>query len=154
MLPALGDADNLSTTRILMTISSPSLTITMIVEMTIQNLMTNLFGEHPRMQWASRHQMIPSRQHLENELRQLNQLPCQHYHYIRSMGRSILSQKRRMISGLCHWHPRRHSIKCFNNCIRPSLYIFTRGRIQTKPVSNWLHGQQEICGDMSPLLTT
>jgi hypothetical protein len=34
------------------------------------------------------------------------------------------------------------------------MYVFTRGRIQTKPVCNWLHGKLEIWADMSPLLTT
>jgi hypothetical protein len=44
----------------------------MIVEMTFQNPTTSLFGDHPGQQWASSHQKIPSRQHLENESQQLN----------------------------------------------------------------------------------
>jgi len=32
------------------------------------------------------------------------------------------------------------------------MYISSRWRIQTKPMSNWLHGKLEICGDISPLL--
>jgi len=46
----------------------------MIVEMTFQNLMMSLFGDHPGKQWASGHQKIPSHQHLENESQQLNLL--------------------------------------------------------------------------------
>jgi len=44
----------------------------MIVEMTFQNPTMSLFGDHPRKQWASGHQKIPSHQQLENELQQLN----------------------------------------------------------------------------------
>jgi len=55
---------------------------------------------------------------------------------------------------LRRWHPRRYPIKRLKDGIRPLMDIFTRGRIQTKLVSNWLHGMLEICGDMSPLLTT
>jgi len=55
-----------------MTISVKYLTITMIVEMTFQNPTRSLFGDHPGKQWASGHQKIPSRQHLENKSQQLN----------------------------------------------------------------------------------
>jgi len=55
-----------------MMISAGYPTITMIVEMAIQNPTTSLFGDHPAEQWASGHQNIPSHQHLENESWQLN----------------------------------------------------------------------------------
>jgi len=116
--------------------------------------MTSLFGNHPGNQCTSGYQNIPSHQHLENELQQLNQLLCQLEPYILSIGRCILSWKRRINTSLHCWHLRRYWIKCFNDWIRLPMYIFTRGRIQTKPVSNWLYGKLEICGDMSPLLTT
>jgi len=73
-LPAPREADNLSTTRISMAISAPYRTITMIVEMAVQNSMTSLFGDHPARPWASSHQKICSRQQLENESQQLNWL--------------------------------------------------------------------------------
>jgi len=41
----------------------------LLMELTIQNPTTSLFGDHPRQQWASAHQKIPTHQHLENELR-------------------------------------------------------------------------------------
>jgi len=66
LLPAPGEADNLSTTRILMTITVWYPTITMIVRMTIQNLMTNFFGNHPGKKYASGLQKIHSRQHWQN----------------------------------------------------------------------------------------
>jgi len=122
--------------------------------MTFRNPTTSLVGDHPGRQWASGHQMIPLRQHLENESQQLNYLLRRRSPYILSVGRSILSRRRRMNPSLRQWHPRRYPIKCLNDWIRPLMYIFTRGRIQTKPVSNWLHGKPEICGNMSPLLTT
>ena len=46
-LPAPGEADDQSTMRITMTISVRYPTISMIVNMTIQNPMTCLFGDHP-----------------------------------------------------------------------------------------------------------
>jgi len=140
-------------TRISMTISGRYPTITINIEMTIQNLTMSLFGDHPGKQWASGHQQIPSRQHLENQSRQLNLVLRRPNPYILSVGRSILSRRRRKNASLRRWHPRRYPIKRLNDWIRPLMYTFTRGRIQTKPVSNWLHGKLEICGDMSPLLT-
>ena len=44
----------------------------MIVEMTIQDPMTSLFGDHPGKEWSWGHQNIPSRQQLENKSQQLN----------------------------------------------------------------------------------
>jgi len=44
----------------------------MIIKKTYQNLTTSLFGDHPGKQLASSHQMIPLRQHLENESQQLD----------------------------------------------------------------------------------
>jgi hypothetical protein len=44
----------------------------MIIEMTFQNPTTSLFGDHPGTQWASGDQMIPPRQHFENESQELN----------------------------------------------------------------------------------
>lgn len=71
-LPTRREADNHSTMRISMTISGWYPTITMMVEMNIQNPTTSLFADHTRMQWSSGHQKIPSRQHLENMSWQLN----------------------------------------------------------------------------------
>jgi len=68
-LPAPGEEDDLSKTRIPMTISAGYQTVTMIIARIIQNSMMSLFGHHPGKQWASGHQMIPSHQHLENKLR-------------------------------------------------------------------------------------
>jgi len=152
--PGWAKADDLSTTRILMTISAWYLTIPMIVEMTIQNPSTSLFGDHAGKQWAGGHQKIPSHQHLENELRKINHLLRQHNLYIGSVGRSISFRRRRMNVSLHRWHPRRYPIMLLNDCIRLLMYILTRGMIQMKPVSNWLHGQLQLCGDMSLLLST
>ena len=66
-LPAHGEADNLSMMMISMTISTQYLTITVIVEMTIQDLMTSSCCDHPAKQLAAGHQKIPSPQHLEIE---------------------------------------------------------------------------------------
>jgi hypothetical protein len=44
----------------------------MILEMTIQNLMRSLYGDHPGKQWESGHQKIPLHQYLENMSQQLN----------------------------------------------------------------------------------
>jgi len=54
---------------------------------------------------------------------------------------------------LHHWHLRWYWIKHLNDWIPPLMYIFSRRRIQMKPVSDWLHGKLEICGNISPLLT-
>ena len=43
--------------------------------------------------------------------------------------------------------------ECLNVCIRPLMYIFTRGSIQTKLVSNWFQGTVESWGDSIPLVT-
>jgi len=137
-----------------MTIPARNPTITMIVEMTFHNPTTSLFGDHARKQWANGHLNITSRQHLENESQQHDQLRRRRNHYILSIGRSKLSRRRRMNASLRRWQPRTCPIKRLNDWIRPLINRFTRGRIQTKPVSNWLHGKREICGDMSPLLTT
>jgi len=40
-------------------------------------------------------------------------------------------------------------MKCFNDWIRSPIDSFTRGRLQTNPVSNQLHGKLEICANMS-----
>jgi len=140
--------------RISIMISTQYPTITMIIEMTIHYPTTSVFGDHPRMQWASAHQKIPSRQHLENESRQLNQLLPRRNPHVLQVKRSIFSRRRRMNVSLHRWHPSRYPIMRLNDSIRQLMYIFTRGRIQTKPVSNWLYRNLEICGDMSPLLTT
>jgi len=126
----------------------------MIIMMTIQNLMTSLSSDHWGKQWASGHQAIPSRQHLQNKSWQLNQLLCRSNHYMISIDRSICSRRRRMKAHLGHRQQRRYLIKPLNDCFCPRMYIFTEGRIQMNPVSNWLHGKLEICGDMSTLLTT
>jgi len=136
-----------------MTISTWFLTLTMIFAMSIQNPMTILFGDHPGKNWASGHQKIPSPQHLENGWRQLNWHLHRRSPYNLSVRWSILSRRRRMNESLRHWHRRRYPMKRLNDWIQPLMYIFSRGRIQTKPVSNWLHGTLEICGDISTLLT-
>jgi len=46
-----------------------------------------------------------------------------------------------MNASLCHLHPRWHPIKCLSDRIRPLMYIFTRGRVQNKLVSNWFYGK-------------
>ena len=58
--------------RISVTISAEYPTITMIIAMTIQYVMTTLFDNHPGKQSASGHGKIPSCQHLENGLLPLN----------------------------------------------------------------------------------
>jgi len=55
-----------------MMISAQYPTISIIVEMTLQNPTTSLLGDHSGKKWASGDQIIPSRQHLENESQQLN----------------------------------------------------------------------------------
>jgi len=110
-LPAPGEADDLSTTRISMTISAHYPTITMIVEETIRDPMTSLFGDHPGKHWASGPQKIPSRQQLENVSWQLDCQLGQHNPYILSVRRSILSWRRRMNTSLRCWHPRRYPIQ-------------------------------------------
>ena len=141
-------------TRILMTITAGYRTIRLIVEMTIQNLMTSLLGDHPWKQSESSLRRIPLCQHFENESRHLHLLLHWRNHYILSIGKSRLSQRTRMYTSLSHWYPRRYSITGLNDWIRPLMYIFTRGRIQTNPVSIWLHGKLKICGNMSTWLTT
>jgi hypothetical protein len=42
------------------------------MEMAFQNPTMSLFGDHPGKQWATGHQKIPSHQHVENQLQQLN----------------------------------------------------------------------------------
>jgi len=150
-LPPPGEAENLSTMRISMTISAQYQIITMIVKMTIQHLTTSLFSDHPRKQWAGSHPRIPSRQDLENMSLQLNSLLHQCDPYILSIGWSIFSRRRRMNASLRLHHPGRYSIKGLNDSIRPIKSIFTRGRIQTKTVSNWFHGMLGISGNMGPL---
>jgi len=137
-----------------MTFSERYLTIPTIVEMTNQNQMTSLFGDHPGQLWASGHEMIPSRQHLENKSRQHNSILCQRTPCILSIGRSISFRRRSMNGSPWCWHPRWYPIKRLKGWILPLMCILTRGTIQTKLVSNWLHGKLEIYGDMSPLLTT
>jgi len=153
LLSGAADADNLSTMRISMTITTQYSTISMIVKMTIQHPMMSLFGDHPGEQYASGHQKILSHQLFENQLRQLNYLLHWSNPYILSVGSSVLSRRRRINAGPHRWHPRRYLIKCLNDWICLLMSIFTRGRIQTKPVSIWLHGQLEIQCNMSPWLT-
>ena len=71
-LLAPGEAEDLSTTRILITVSARYPMITIMVEMTIQNLTMSLLGDLPGQQWASSLRKITSHQHLENESLQLN----------------------------------------------------------------------------------
>jgi len=151
--PAPGDADNLSTMRISMMISARSVTITMIVEMNIQNPTTGLLGDHPGNRCASGHRKIPSPQHWYNESWWLIHLLCRRNPNILSIGRSISSWRRRMKASMHRWHPRRSPITQLNVWIRPLMSISTSGRSQTKPGSNWMNGKLDIWGDMSPLLT-
>jgi len=137
-----------------MAISARFPTISMIVQMTFQNPTTSIFRNHLGKQWASHQEEIPSLQHLEHESQQLHLLLCRRNPYCLSVGRSILSRRRWMNGSLRRWHPRRYPIKRLNDWIHLLVYILTRGRIQTKPVSNGLHGKLEICGDMGPLLST
>ena len=153
-LPALAEAEDLSTTRISMTISAWDGTLKLIVVMTFQNRTTSLFGDHPGTLWASGHQTIPSCQQLDNKSRQLNQLLRLRNPNILSVSRNILPRRRRMNMSMRHWQPRRYPIKRLNDWIRPRMNLLTRGRIRTKLVSNWFHANLEICGDMSPLFTT
>jgi len=74
--------------------------------------------------------------------------------YILSIGRSILSQRRTMNASLRCWYPRWHPIKRLNDWVCPLMIILTKGRIQMKPVSNWLHGDLETIRDISRLLMT
>jgi len=147
-----GEADDLSMMRISMTISAQYPTIRMIVRMTVQNMMTSLFSDHPGKQWASGHQDITSSDHLENGSRQLSWVLHRFNLYILSIGRSIFSPRRRMNSSLRHRHPTWYPIECLNDWVRPLMFTFPRRRIQMTHVSNWLHGKLEICGDMSPVL--
>jgi len=139
--------------RISMRISAWYLKITMIVNMTIQNPTISLCSNYLGMQSQSGHQVIPSHQHLENELWQLHHLVSRHNPYIRAAGRCILPLRTRMNASLRHWHPRRYQIKHLNHWIGPLMSIFSGGMNQKKPVSNWSHGKLEICGNMSNLLT-
>ena len=97
-----------------MTFSARYLTMTMIVEMTVQNLTTSLFSDHPGKQWVSGHQKIPSCQHLEMELQQLIEVLRQHNPYILSIGRAILSRRRRMNGSVHRWHPRWYPMQHLN----------------------------------------
>jgi len=126
-----------------MTISARYTTITTIVEMTIQNPTTCLFGEHPTKQWASGHQKVSSRQHLEQQSHQFNSLLCQYNHYILRVGRLILSRMGRMNTSLHNRRPRRSPRNHLNDWIHPQMYIFTCRRIHTKLVSTVLHRKQE-----------
>jgi len=153
-LPAPGEADELSTMRNSMMIPARCMTIRMIFTITIQNPMMSLFSDHPGTHWVCGHQMIPSRQHFESKLGQLNPLLPRCNPNILSIGRVVLSWSWTMNGSLRCWHPRRYLITRFNDWIHLLVYIVTRGRIHTKPVSDWSHGKHEICGDMSPLLTS
>jgi hypothetical protein len=55
MLPAIVEADSLSTMMIMMTISIQYSKVTMFVQMAIQNLTKSLFGDHPGRNWAGGH---------------------------------------------------------------------------------------------------
>jgi hypothetical protein len=62
-------------------------------------------------------------------------------------------ERRLMNMSLGCWHWRWYLIPRWDNWISPLRYIFSRGRIPMKPVSNWWHGKLEICIDMSPILS-
>jgi len=53
--------------------------------------MTSLFGNHPGKKWELCHHNIPSHQHPENELRQINWLLGRRNSYILGVERSVLS---------------------------------------------------------------
>jgi len=132
-----------------MTISAGYPSITIIVTMTIENLIMRLFGHHQGKQWASGNQKIPSHQHLEKELGQLNYVLRWRYAFILLIEMSISSQWRGMNVCLCLRRPRRYVITCLHDWIRPLMSIFPRGRFQMEAVSNWSHRKLEIYGDMS-----
>ena len=140
--------------RISITILARYPTTNMIVETTIQNPTTSLFRYHSGKQWASGQQQISSQQHLKSKSHQLLWLKRWRNSFILRVGRSIFSVKRRMNASLGHWYPRTYRISCLNDLIRLLLYIFTRGRIQMKSVSNWLHGELDMCGGISTVLMT
>jgi len=72
LLAVPGEGENPSATSILMIIGAQYTKITIIVVITVQNVITSLVGDHPARELASGQEQIPSRQHLENELCQLN----------------------------------------------------------------------------------
>jgi hypothetical protein len=55
MLPAIVEADSLSTMTIVMTISIQDPTVTMIIQMAIQIPTKSLFSDHPGRHWAGGH---------------------------------------------------------------------------------------------------
>ena len=71
-IPAHGEADNVATMWIPMTIAAQYWTRTFIIEMKIRIPMTTLIADHAAMQLISGHQHIHSRQHLESKSRLLN----------------------------------------------------------------------------------
>jgi hypothetical protein len=123
-----------------MTILPWSLTIKIILKMTFQNSITSLFSDYPGKKSASCNQKILSGQHLENVSRQLNWPWDWCNNYILSIRRSLLSQATRLYTSLRVWHLRWYSIKHLTDWILLLIYIITSGCIQTKQVSNWLHG--------------
>jgi len=91
---------------------------------------------------------------MENELRRPNKFQPWRHLYIMSVMKSTFPRRKMITSRICCWDATRYPIEHWNNSICPLLSTFTRGRIETKPVSNCLHAKLEICGDMSPLFTT
>jgi len=89
-LPAPGEADDISRTKISMIISARYLTIPIIMELTINTPTTSRFGGNRGNQLVSVHETIPSGQHLENKSRQLNQLLTGHNPLVLSIRKSIL----------------------------------------------------------------
>jgi hypothetical protein len=73
--------------------------------------MTSLFVENQNQDRASGHQKIPSRQHLQNQSRQLTQLLHQRNLNILMVEMTISSQGRRMNTSMPCWDPRRDAMK-------------------------------------------
>jgi hypothetical protein len=152
--PAPGEANTQSMTRILMTIPAWYQAITMIVMIKIQNPTTSIFSDHLGKQWASDDQRILSRRQFKIESQQPNLLRWQRTADILRVGRPIFSWRKRINTILCCLHHRWYPIQHFNDWISPQMVIFTRWRIQSKLVTNWVYGKLQIWGDVSPLLMT
>lgn len=60
----------------------------------------------------------------------------------------------RINESLCRWHSQRYPIMSLNDWIHQPMYICTRGGIQTKAGSNWIHGPLESIVVTSCVLTT
>jgi len=59
-----------------------------------------------------------------------------------------------MKATLCRWLPRMYSMMRLMSGIRLEMFIITRERVQMTPVSSWLHGKLEMCGNLCAVLTT